>query len=269
MLRPSMERLLARLERGFLGKLAIENFTFYLVGGMAIVFVLTLAKPAFLFWILFEPRLALAQPWRFVTFLFVPDTISPYWIVFNLIFLYFVGTNLESSWGAFKYNVYYLTGALATIAAAFLTGRANGNVYLNGSLLFALATLAPNWEITLFGLVPIKMKWLALLDLGFFVVQAAKGDASDWIAMGVSLGNYFLFFGDHILAYARGQKLIAQQAARRSAQRAAAPKPKTADGRACAICGARQDEGADIRVCSCEKCGGKARELCLEHTRNH
>ncbi len=265
-----MERLLARLERGFLGKLAIHNFTFYLCGGMAIVFVLALARPMFLFWILFEPHLALVQPWRFVTFLFVPDTLSPYWILFNLLVLYFVGTNLESTWGAFKYNVYYLTGALATIAAAFLTGSAHaGNIYLNGSLLFALATLAPDWEITLFGIVRLKLKWIALLELGWFVVQAAKGDLSDWVAMGVSFGNYFLFFAGDIYGYARGQKLMARQAARRAAQRAAAPEKKTGDGRACAICGARQDEGADIRVCSCEKCGGKARELCLDHARNH
>ena len=278
-----MERLLARLERSFLGKLAIENFTLYLVGGMAVVFVLALARPMFLFWILFDPRLALAQPWRFVTFLFVPDTLSPFWILFNLFFLYFVGTNLESAWGAFKYNAYYLTGALATIAAAFITGAGHGNIYLNESLLFALATLAPDFEISLYGIVRLKMKWIALLSLGFLVVQAMKGDRSDWIAMAVSLGNYFLFFAGDIVAYARGQKVMARQAVRRTAMRAApvagarasaspgtsAKSAKNAGGRACAICGARQDDGADIRVCSCEKCGGKPRELCLEHARNH
>ena len=43
--------------------------------------------------------------------------------------------------------------------------------------------------------------------------------------------------------------------------------------KACAICGAKEADGADIRVCSCDKCkeatGGAARELCLEHARNH
>ncbi len=39
--------------------------------------------------------------------------------------------------------------------------------------------------------------------------------------------------------------------------------------RVCAICGKREADGADIRVCSCEKCGGKPRTLCLEHARNH
>ena len=38
--------------------------------------------------------------------------------------------------------------------------------------------------------------------------------------------------------------------------------------RKCAICGASQQEGADIRVCSCAKCGGP-RELCLAHAKAH
>ena len=39
--------------------------------------------------------------------------------------------------------------------------------------------------------------------------------------------------------------------------------------RTCAMCGAREQDGADIRVCSCAKCGGQPRTLCLEHARNH
>jgi hypothetical protein len=39
--------------------------------------------------------------------------------------------------------------------------------------------------------------------------------------------------------------------------------------RVCAICGAREADGADIRVCSCAKCGGVQRALCVEHARNH
>jgi hypothetical protein len=36
----------------------------------------------------------------------------------------------------------------------------------------------------------------------------------------------------------------------------------------CAICGVSEDAGADIRVCSCAKCGGP-RNLCLNHARSH
>ena len=42
-----MDRLLARLERTFLGRLAIERLTMFIVGGMAIAYVLCRARPEF------------------------------------------------------------------------------------------------------------------------------------------------------------------------------------------------------------------------------
>jgi hypothetical protein len=80
--------------------------------------------------------------------------------------------------------------------------------------------------------------------------------------------NYLLFFAGHIAALAKGRRTLVRQAARRAEQRPQATE-READTRACAICGAKQDDGADIRVCSCEKCGGVPRQLCLEHARNH
>jgi hypothetical protein len=261
-----MERLLARLERGPLGKLAIENLTYYIVGGMALVFFLWLVRPEAIQWLVFDPALARKQPWRFVTFLFIPRSLSIYWGIISILFFHFIGTSLEANWGAFKYNVYYLVGALGTIAAAYITGHPQGNFFLNESVLFAVATLAPNYEIVFF-FFPLKLKWVGLLGLAFVAYDALTGDTAMRVAIAVSFANYLLFFAGHLLALVRGQQLIAKQAVRRASTRASAP-PAKASGRACAICGARQDDGADIRVCSCEKCG-KPRELCLEHARNH
>jgi hypothetical protein len=90
------------------------------------------------------------------------------------------------------------------------------------------------------------------------------------LAIGVAFANYLLFFGGHLYALARGQQLQFAQAARRTKLRAPPREVERekADERACAICGKKQSDGADIRVCSCEKCGSP-RELCLEHARNH
>jgi hypothetical protein len=233
---------------------------------MAVVFVLGLIRPEFIGYLILDPRLAPSQPWRFFTFLFVPPDQSVIWIVFTLLFIHFVGASLEATWGAFKYNVYYFVGAVATVVAAYLTKEPRGNWYLNESLLWAVATIAPNYEI-LFFIIPLKLKWVALLGLVLVGFEAVSGDSGTRIAIAVSFANYLLFFGPELVAMARGRKRIAQQAARRAAS--APPPPKKTSTRACAICGARQEDGADIRVCSCEKCGGKARELCLEHARNH
>src|ERR1700758_644042 len=110
-----MDRLLARLELR-LGRYAIPNLILYVVGGMALVWALGFARPEV------YDRLALdmdavrhGQVWRLVTFLFLPTTTSIYWILFNLYFTWWVGSSLEEHWGAFKFNAFYLLGALGTI----------------------------------------------------------------------------------------------------------------------------------------------------------
>jgi membrane associated rhomboid family serine protease len=263
-----MERLLARLERK-LGRYAIHNFTTYIVGAMAFAFAIGMFRPDLLGQMYFDPHLFARQPWRLVTWLAMPPSMSIFWIFFALMFQYFIGNTLEGNWGAFKYNVYYFVGALAAIAASVATGKPTTNIYLNESLLFAVATLAPDFEIQFF-FFPIKLKWIGLVGLVYVGFQFINGDAGDRFAIGASFLNYFVFFGGHLVGLARGRRMAVRQAARRQSfrpppvERAAAPT-----GRVCAICGARQDDGADIRVCNCEKCGGKARELCLEHARNH
>lgn len=262
-----MDRLLARLERTFLGRLTTERLPAIIVASMATVFLLKQVRPDVLEQLILDPHRLTREPWRVVTFLFIPPDRSIFWIVFALMFTWWVMTSLESMWGTFKFNAYYACGIIGTIAGAVISGYAHGNYYLNQSLLFALATLAPDLEI-LFFFFSVRLKWVALLALAIPALEFFSGDMGTRIAIGVSFGNYLLFFGGHLLDRLRGQKLELKQAARRAEQRAAA-RAAVPDGRVCAICGARQDDGADIRVCSCEKCGGKPRDLCLEHARNH
>lgn len=267
-----MERLLARLERK-LGGIAIHNLTIYLVGAMAFAFAICFMRQDLLAKMIFHPALVTREPWRVVTWLVMPPSMSPWWIFFTLSFYYFMGNSLEANWGAFKYNVYVFIGALAAIGASIVTGQPATNYFLFESVLFAVATLAPNYEIN-FLFFPLKLKWSALIGALFIAVSFFFGTTADRISIGAGLANYFLFFGGHLIGLLRGRRLEVRQAARRASFR---PPPKEGakdpTGRVCAICAAKQDDGADIRVCNCEKCSaatsGKARELCLEHARNH
>lgn len=263
-----MDRLLSKLERK-LGRFAIERLTSFIVGGMVIVFGLSLLKPEFVDHLLLDPRLAPSQPWRFVTYLFIPMGSNPIFVVFAIYMTWLIGTSLESEWGAFKFNVYYLLGALGTTAAAWITKQPVGNVWLNTSLFFAFATIFPDYPLTLFFIIPIRVKWLALLSAIPLGIAFFLGGIGTKVAIGVALVNYFLFFAGHLLALVRGTERKMQRAVLGKSYRAPEPReaPKAA-GRACAICGATQEGGADIRVCTCEKCG-TPRQLCLEHARNH
>jgi membrane associated rhomboid family serine protease len=267
-----MDRILARLERRF-GGLAIENMTTFLVGGMAVVYVLAMVRPEFVGMLdLYPPAIAHGQVWRLVTYLFVPPRwASPIWFALDMYLLWMIGSNLESEWGAFKLNVYYAIGMLGTTVAAVITRSGAGNIYLNASLALAFATLFPSYEILLFFVIPVQMRWLGWLLGAFLAYKLVEGDWPDRAAIVAAFANYLLFFAAEIRRFAGGSGLQARQAHRRESMAPAAVA--IADARSCAICGKAAADGADIRVCSCEKCkeatGGKSRALCLEHARSH
>ncbi len=260
-----MDRILARLERR-LGRFAIPNLIVFVVGAMGLVWLLEQARPGV------EDRIDLdmsavlhGQAWRLVTFLAIPPPWSPWWVLIGLYFAWWVGSSLEQHWGAFRFNVYYLTGAVATIASAFVVGGGT-NMFLNTSLFLAFATLFPDVSVLLMFILPIRVKWLGLASAAYLAYQFVQGPAVVRVAIGAAMFNYVLFFGGHWMGMLRSRNLQVRQKAKREQFKQGEP---VFGHRVCAICGKREADGADIRVCSCDKCGGKPRTLCLEHARNH
>jgi hypothetical protein len=108
-------------------------------------------------------------------------------------------------------------------------------------------------------------------ELNHWVYDVGIGhipNAQYWRAFGFPFGALFLFAP-------RAVRFLYGSRSRARSGRASAPLRKTAppEDRFCARCGARESEGADIRVCSCARCkgaaGGHPRTLCLEHARSH
>ncbi len=268
-----MDHLLSRLERRF-GKFAVANLTTVLVAGTVLVFLLSVVRPQFINLIDLDlGRVAQGQVWRLFTYVFIPtylpDLKSPMSMIlwcYSIYWIYLTGSSLESEWGAFKLNMFLLTGMLGTTIAAAVSGGAVGSGLLVLTLFLAFATVFPDYQILLFFVLPIKMKWLGILSGGFLVYSAVTGSWEMRAAVVAGSANYLLFFGEHLWGLWKGRNLAVRQAANRASSR---PPPAVAAGRSCAICGEREEDGADIRVCSCEKCGGQQRTLCLAHARNH
>jgi hypothetical protein len=270
---PLMERLLARLERRF-GRLAIPNLILVIVGGMGIAWLLSLLRPEFQSLLILDvDAVRRGEVWRLVTFLFLPPfppnpaslQWSLLWAALDLYFVWWVGSSLEQHWGSFKFNLYYGLGAIATVVAAVLFGPMT-NFWLNGSLLFAFATLFPDVQVYVFGILPIRVKWLGILAAVTLAGVFAMGDWRVRAEIASSVVAYSVFFGGHWYGVFSQQRVIRRQRSRRAEFESTAP---VFGQRVCAICGAREADGADVRVCSCEKCGGKPRTLCLQHARNH
>jgi hypothetical protein len=261
-----MDRLLARLERR-LGHFAIPNLINYVVGGTALVWVLAGLRPGFLGRLVLDMNaVAHGEVWRLVTFLFIPPSMSPIWLFLGLYFTYWVGSSLDDRWGSFKFNVFYFLGALGAIIASLIAGPASG-LWIDTAMMLAFATLFPDVTIYVMFVLPVRVKWLGLLSAAGVLYELCVEGWAVRASILASLINYLLFFAEHWVAVWKGRNLAVRQKARRAEFEPAAPV--VFGQRTCAICGAKEADGTDIRVCSCEKCGGSARTLCLEHARNH
>ncbi len=185
-----------RLERKF-GRFGIPRLMLVIIAGQAMVYIANLLNPAValasrlsLLW----PAVARGEVWRLLTFVFVPQAENPFGLVLSLYFYYLIGSTLENTWGDFCFTVYYLCGTLGAIAAAALTGYGT-NYYLNLSLFFAFAVLYPDFQVLLFFIIPVKMKYMALLSGALCVFDMIFGGWSARVSILFSLANFLLFFG--------------------------------------------------------------------------
>ena len=159
------------------------------------------------------PLVLRGQVWRLVTWLFVPQQHRMLWMLISLYFYYMIGTTLENRWGARRFLIYYVIGAVANIIGAFiahaLTGYGYGvNTFLYYSLFLAFAALYPDMQFMLFFFLPVKAKWLALIDIVYFLIAIITGGANLRMAAIASLVNVALFFGEDL--YQLGRRVYFQ-----------------------------------------------------------
>lgn len=186
-----------------LRRYSIANLMKYIVAGQAIVYLLMIAWPSMgynLYSAITLNRSALlhGQIWRLVTFVFVPPSSSPIFIIFALYFYYMIGLGLESRWGKVKFNLYYLVGMVAAVIACLITGYAS-NMFLNLSLFFAYAAMFPDEQVLVMMILPIKMKYLALVDAVLYTYYFIVGGASTRVTIILCLANVFLFLGGDLI----------------------------------------------------------------------
>ncbi|TYQ15228.1 UNVERIFIED_CONTAM: membrane associated rhomboid family serine protease [Acetivibrio alkalicellulosi] len=262
-------RLLDKLERKF-GKFAIPNLMMFIVGANFLVFLLSFLQGDWMgdniiFKLMLIPELVLeGEVWRLVSFIFIPPQARPLFIIFALLLIYTYGNGLEHEWGSFKFNAYYLVGILGTIIAAFIT-NIHGITphYLNLSLLFGFARFYPNYQIRLFFILPIEIKYIAWLNWLFMIGTIIFFPPQFKAAAIVAVLNYFLFFGKEIATNSktRGSSKI------RKAIYNQGVKGKGYTNR-CTVCGITEKDNPQMEFRYCSSCEGDY-EYCMDHLKNH
>lgn len=281
--------MLDKWEKKF-GKYAINNLIVYLIGGYVIGYLLTFGQRftgvPYLSYIQLEPSYILqGQVWRLVSWIIIPPDTSIIWALIMFMLYYQLGSALENSWGAFRFNVYIFGGMLFTIIGAFITyaiygpnipiGQFISTYYINLSIFLAFSTCYPDMQVMLYFIIPIKMKWMSIFYLvivGYSVVNyLIHGYLFAAVPIIASLLNWFIFF----MMTRNLQRYNPKDIHRRAEFRRQATPPRTTyrDGtpiarHKCAVCGRTEITNPELDFRFCSKCNGNY-EYCSEHLFTH
>jgi hypothetical protein len=233
------------------------------------VLVMSGVKPELLSALVLVPRLVMeGELWRPFTFLFIPPVgdlslLSLIFAMFGWFLFYLMGTALENHWGTFRYNVFLLVGWMATVAAAFVTPDVpSTNVFVMGSVFLAFAFLNPDFELYIMFLLPVKVKWLALIAWCGYAIMLIVGPWETRLAVLASVSNFLLFFGKELYFRVKGaRRRMALQA-----KQFATVKPEYFHR--CSICGITDKTHPKMEFRYCSKCTGSP-GYCMEHLKNH
>ncbi|MCD8018664.1 MAG: hypothetical protein LUF92_03510 [Clostridiales bacterium] len=269
---------LNRLERKF-GRYAIKNLPLYIVIMYAIGAVLDLMSNGTFYYnyLSLNPFMILhyRQFWRIFTFLIASPSTSIIFLIFVLLFYYSIGQSLVQVWGAFKFNMYILIGVLGTILAAFVVYLIYPSpyiymdtYYLNLSMFLAYAAIFPEMRVYLYGILPLKVKWLAYLDVALLAVSFVTGGLGTRISIIVSLLNFLLFY----LSTRNYQRVSPKQVRRKVNYKKSVSRNSggTHSGarHQCYICKRTELDDPTLEFRYCSKCNGNY-EYCNDHLFTH
>lgn len=254
-------------------RFGLNNLMLYLVIAQVVVFVLDMiftGIPSML--LTFSRELILhGQVWRLVTFAIVPNSSNPFNLLLSCYFYYWIGQLLERSWGTARFNLFYLSGVVLSALSGMLLGWAD-IYYVNLSIFLIIATLYGEMRVLLFFVVPIKMKWMAIIDVALILYDVIRyASMGVWVLALLPLAsfvNYFIFtwpvWGAKlgIIKRRTNPQVIRFKKAQRQAQSTGGYRHK------CAVCGItdRDDPNMEFRYCS--KCDGYFC-YCMNHINNH
>lgn len=222
-----------------------------------------------------RPLILQGQLWRLVSFVFMPSASNPFSLFLMCYFYYWIGQTLERAWGTARFNLFYLSGVVLSIISGMILGYSS-IYYVNLSIFLVIATLYGEMQVLLFFVVPIKMKWMALVDVAIILVDVIQyAAAGNWIMALLpvaSFVNYFIFtwpFWSYKLGIVKRKadpQVInfkkVQKQAQKQAQGAGHYRHK------CAVCGITDADDPNMEFRYCSKCSGY-HCYCMNHINNH
>ena len=254
-------------------RFGIPNLAMYIAIGQVIVGIADLVMRGRLTaaMIFLRPYIMAGQVWRLVTFILVPSSSNPFYLLLGCYVIYWTGQMLEREWGTAKFNLFYLCGVLWSVVGGMFLGTIN-IYYIHLSFFLVIATMYSEMQVLFMFVLPIKMKWLALLDVALILLQGLESGPYVVLLALPSFINYFIFtwsFWSVKLGFMRRQadpQVINFKRARKQAEK----KARETGGylHKCAVCGVTDQDDPSLEFRYCSKCDGYYC-YCANHINNH
>ena len=143
-----------------------------------------------------DPARFPADWWTVVTYMFVHAWLAH--LAFNMFTLWMFGPRLELEWGTRTFVRFYLWAGLGGAIAHLIFAQHSSVVGASGAISGVLVAYALRWpdeEVYLFGVIPMKSRWLVVAMLAMNIIFALSPSSRiDWTAHvgGMAFGWIFL-----------------------------------------------------------------------------
>lgn len=277
---------LNKMERK-IGKYAIPNLMIYLIAAYCIGFVIYTVNPNFMLMLTLSPYHILhGQVWRLITWILMPTDTRVFSLLIMALLYYQLGSALERSWGTFRFNVYIFGGMLFTVIGAFIlygiyAAAGTGNLetislissltfttnYINLTIFLAFAVMYPEMQILLFFIIPVKMKWMAVVYAVLIAINLILTSWGGRIAIIMSILNFLIFF----LSTRNYRRVSPKEIHRKQVFKAQMREPRRGSmvtKHKCAVCGRTELDDPNLEFRFCSKCDGNY-EYCQDHLFTH
>jgi hypothetical protein len=247
------------------GWLSFPGFLKYYAMMHALVYVLQVVRPDIGALLEFDRgRILAGEVWRVVTFLFASSGFAGTGMIGILFFFFMVmiafmmSEALEGAWGLFKTSLFHYCGILGLIVANFIfPGAMAGSGFLiYGASFLAFATLFPRVEFMLFFILPVQVRFLAMIQAAMMAVAVL----GNWLLLPfflLGIANYLVFAGIPAL---RGTAKVLESAQRRKLFRTV-KLPEEQSFHSCVGCDRTEVTHPELEF----RVGPDGREYCNEH----
>ena len=252
----------------------IPRLMLYVAIGNAAFWLLGVVNARLWPYLVFDPYLVLhGQVWRLISFALIPPSTGMLALI-AIYFYYWIGSTLEQYWGTPQFTIYFFTGIILTVLYGFLIYFITGvsipitaeYVYL--SMFFSFAVLFPDMQVLLFFVIPVKMKWLAILDAAFFVYGILTASFPMNLLPVVAVLNFFLFCGGDLLRMLPRRPSAKTVNFRRESERIRREQRDQLYRHKCAVCGRTDVTNPELEFRYCSRCAGY-HCFCQDHINNH